>query len=79
MVPLLSGTAILQLFLWRRRNVLAEHFRRNVPIGILLAFAGGFGLGLLVASAFSLFFWWWTIGAILLLFVFFIVLSIIAK
>lgn len=26
-------------------------------------FAGGFGLGLLIASAFSGFFWWWAVGA----------------
>jgi hypothetical protein len=25
----------------------------------------GFGLGLLIASAFSSFFWWWAVGAIL--------------
>ena len=53
MVPLLCGATIMRLFLWRHRNVLAEQFRRNVPIGILVTFAGGFGLGLLVASAFS--------------------------
>jgi len=44
----------MQLFLWRHRKVLAEQFKRNVPIGILVTFDGGFGLGLLVASAFSL-------------------------
>ena len=58
MVPLLCGTVIMQLFLWRRRNVLTEQFKRNVQIGILVTFAGGFGLDLLVASAFSFFFWW---------------------
>lgn len=58
MVPLFGGTVIMQLFLWRRRNVLAEQFKSNVPIGILVTFAGGFGLDLLVASAFSFFFWW---------------------
>jgi len=79
MVPLLCGTVFMQLFLWRRRTVLIEKFTRNVPIGILVTFAGGFGLGLLVASAFSLFFWWWVIGAGLLLVVFFVVLRIMAK
>ena len=79
MIPLLSGIAVLQLFIWRRRTVLAEHFRRNVPISVLVTFAGGFGMGLLLASAFSLFLWWWAIGASLLLFVFLVLLSIIAK
>ena len=32
---------------------------------ILVVFIGGFGLGLLIASAFSSFFWWWAIGAVL--------------
>ena len=57
MVPLLCGATIMQLFVWRHRNVLAEQFRRNVQIGILVTFAGSFGLDLLVASAFSFFFW----------------------
>jgi hypothetical protein len=30
-----------------------------------LVFGAGFGLGLLIASAFSAFFWWWVVGAVL--------------
>ena len=79
LIPLLCGTVFLQLFLWHRRDALVAQFKRNVPIGILITSAGGFGLGLLVASAFSLFFWWWAIGAGLLLVVLFIVLRIMIK
>ena len=79
MVPLLCGTVILQLFLWRRRTVITDQFTRNLSIAILVTFAGGLGLGLLIASAFSLFFWWWIIGAGLLLFVLVIVLRIVTK
>jgi hypothetical protein len=32
---------------------------------ISTVFTGGFGLGLLIASAFSTFFWWWAVGAAL--------------
>ena len=79
MVPFLFGAGILQLYIWRRRAVLIEQFVRNVPIGILVTLAGGLGLGLLVASAFSSFFWWWVIGAGLLIVVFFITLRVITK
>jgi hypothetical protein len=64
-LPLLSGSFFLYRGLWRRRMPLrAVAFNAPARAGTLF-FVGGFGLGLLIASAFSAFFWWWAVGAVL--------------
>ena len=64
-LPLMAGAIWLHSGLWSRRTSLGMwlHERPAVAAGCL--FAGGLGLGLLLASAFSAFFWWWAIGAVL--------------
>jgi hypothetical protein len=65
LVPLLAGTLGLYVGLWRRRAH-ASRLAAKCPARLAsTVFAGGFGLGLLIASAFSTFFWWWAVGAAL--------------
>jgi len=63
LVPLISGTMVLEVGVWRRRQKLARYFARRPLVCAGLCFGGGMGLGLLLASAFSSFFGWWAIGA----------------
>ena len=65
LVPLLAGTFSLYVGLWRRRARLSRVARQAPGVTGLAVFTGGFGLGLLLASAFSSFFWWWAVGAAL--------------
>jgi hypothetical protein len=65
LVPLLAGMTWLYIGLWKRRKHILEVTQSSPGRSILVVFIGGFGLGLLIASAFSSFFWWWAIGAIL--------------
>jgi hypothetical protein len=65
LIPLVIGALWLQDGLWRRRKVLAAAAQYSPLTAITVAFASGLGLGLLLASAFSVFFWWWAIGAVL--------------
>jgi hypothetical protein len=64
-IPLVAGCASLYVGLWRRRARLYAVLREAPAPAAAGVFAGGFGLGLLIASAFSAFFWWWAIGAVL--------------
>ena len=65
LVPLLAGSFTLYYGLWRRRERLRMAASQALGLAAALVFVGGFGLGLLIASAFSAFFWWWAIGAVL--------------
>ena len=65
LIPLLTGMAFLYAGLWRRRAQLHGTVLEQTGGAITAVFAAGFGLGLLIASAFSAFFWWWAIGALL--------------
>ena len=65
LVPLLAGMTWLYVGLWKRRKHHLEVTQSSPGRSILVVFIGGFGLVLLIASAFSSFFWWWAIGAIL--------------
>ena len=65
LVPLLAGMTWLYVGLWKRRKHHLEVTQSSPGRSILVVFIGGFGLGLLIASAFSSFFWWWAIGAVL--------------
>jgi hypothetical protein len=65
LIPLLAGMTWLYVGLWRRRKYQLEATQSSPGRSILIVFIGGFGLGLLIASAFSSFFWWWAIGAVL--------------
>jgi hypothetical protein len=65
LVPLLAGSFSLYYGLWRQRGRLRAAASQALAPAAVLVFAGGFGLGLLIASAFSAFFWWWAIGAVL--------------
>jgi hypothetical protein len=65
LIPLVLGALWLQIGLWRRRKALAASARHAPLTAMTVAFASGFALGLLIASAFSGFFWWWAIGAVL--------------
>jgi hypothetical protein len=65
LAPLLAGMTWLYAGLWRRRKHQLEATQSSPGRSILVVFIGGFGLGLLIASAFSSFFWWWAIGAVL--------------
>jgi hypothetical protein len=62
-VPLAAGSTWLHAGLWRRRERLALWARQRTAAAAGLTFAAGLGLGLLVASAFSVFYWWWAAGA----------------
>ena len=63
--PLLAGSFSLYSGLWRHRGRLRLAASQALAPAAVLVFVGGFGLGLLIASAFSAFFWWWAIGAVL--------------
>lgn len=65
LVPLIFGSFALYAGLWHRRARLAGTARSRPGTAATWVFAGGLGLGLLLASAFSAFFWWWGIGAVL--------------
>ena len=64
LVPLVGGVTLLFLGLWQRREPLDAALNRRPWWARLGAFGAGLGLGLLLASVFSLF-WWWAIGAAL--------------
>jgi hypothetical protein len=63
--PLLVGTSLLYLGLWRERRHLLDRGRERPALAMLGTFVAGTGLGLLLASAFSSWFWWWAVGAAL--------------
>jgi hypothetical protein len=63
--PLLVGTSLLYLVLWRERRRALEAARERPALAMLGTFVAGTGLGLLLASAFSSWFWWWAVGAAL--------------
>ena len=63
-VPLTVGSFTLYAGLWKRRERLHALARQSPAIFTAGVFTSGFGLGLLLASAFSGFFWWWAIGAV---------------
>jgi hypothetical protein len=63
--PLALGSLWLHTGLWRRRSRLSGMARARPGLTFFLTFAAGLGLGLLLASAFSLFHAWWAIGAAL--------------
>ena len=65
LVPLVAGSFALYYGLWRRRGRLRLVASQALAPAAVLVFGGGFGLGLLIASAFSAVFWWWAIGAVL--------------
>jgi hypothetical protein len=64
-IPLTAGSGSLHVGLWKRRARLYAVASEAPGLAAAAIFAGGFGLGLLIASAFSGFFWWWALGAIL--------------
>ena len=64
-LPLLAGSFSLYRGLWQRRGPLRGVALHAPARAGTLVFVGGFGMGLLIASAFSAFFWWWAIGAVL--------------
>ena len=64
-LPLMAGAIWLHSGLWRRRASIERWLREQPALAAVCLFAGGLGLGLLLASAFSAFFWWWAIGAVL--------------
>lgn len=66
LVPLLVGSGILKVWLWKQRGRLYEVIRLRPTRAVAAVFLAGVGLGLLVASSFASFFWWWAIGAGLL-------------
>ena len=63
-VPLVIGAHWILIGLVKRKKLIVTQVKNNPPYFISLFFIGGFGLGLLIASAFSSFFWWFLIGAI---------------
>ena len=64
-LPLVTGSFFLYRGLWQRRGPLRALALRTPGRAGALVLVGGFGLGLLIASAFSAFFWWWAVGAML--------------
>jgi hypothetical protein len=64
-LPLLAGSFLLYRGLWQRRGSLHAVALKMPGRAVALVSVGGFGLGLLIASAFSTFFWWWAVGAVL--------------
>jgi hypothetical protein len=65
LIPLTVGCLSLYAGLWRRRSRLSRISGQAPGFAAIVLVVGGFGLGLLIASAFSAFFWWWAIGAVL--------------
>lgn len=63
LIPLVLGTGIVYWGLWNRRDRLLAASTANPTRWSIGVFVSGFGLGLLLASAFSTFWWWWAIGA----------------
>ena len=61
------GSLLYAAALWRRRVDLGERIRSRPSRAMALIFGTGLGMGLLLASALSVFWWWWAIGAALLL------------
>ncbi len=64
--PLLAASALLLGGVWAARASLRESVGSHPGPSLGLAFVGGLGLGLLLASVYSGFFGWWAIGAGLL-------------
>ena len=64
-LPLLAGSVSLYHGLWRHRRRVQLLTSSAPSQAVAIVFVGGFGLGLLIASAFSAFFWWWAVGAVL--------------
>ncbi|MDK1119573.1 MAG: hypothetical protein QGM50_12410 [Anaerolineae bacterium] len=79
LVPLLIGSAWLQVGLWHRRERLYHFMRVSPRLSGLAVFAAGLGVGLLLASAFSSFWWWWAIGAVMFGLIILIALLMTAK
>src|SRR5262245_112731 len=65
-VPLLVASALLYGGVWRGRNRLRDLAGRHPGSALAFGVAGGFGLGLLLASVFSGFTEWWALGAVIL-------------
>ena len=65
-VPLVLGMCWIHIGLWRRRQRLANWVGSQPYMATASIFVAGFGLGALLASAFSSFFWWWALGAAVL-------------
>ena len=64
--PLFVASALIYGGVWRARASLSDSIRNRPGVSVGIVFAGGLGLGLLVASVYSGFFGWWAIGAALL-------------
>lgn len=67
MIPLLISVAWIQRGLWKRRIYLFNKVTLYPGSGVLIVFAMGLGLGMLLASAFYTFHYWWAIGGIFIL------------
>jgi hypothetical protein len=65
LVPLLAGIVGVYVGLWQRRARGFQLAAKSPARFASTVFAGGLGLGLLIASAFSTFFWWWAVGAVM--------------
>ncbi len=63
-VPLIAAVVVLAVSLVRRRARLESTIHHRPWTAAAVLFAGGLGLGLLLASVFP-FFWWWAVGAAL--------------
>lgn len=66
LIPLILGTSIFELGLWKNRASISEYIQEHPRVTSSMLFGAGFGMGLLIASAFSTFWWWWAIGSILI-------------
>jgi hypothetical protein len=64
-VPLVIASGLLYGGLWRGRRRLMDAVRARPGAGLVGSFAGGLGLGLLIASVFSGISAWWVVGAVL--------------
>jgi len=64
LVPLLLANALLYYGFWRGRSKLWQFMSHSPGSAFVSILIAGFGLGLLIASAFSNFAGWWAIGAI---------------
>jgi len=64
-VPLLVASGLLYWGVWSARARVGELAGRHPGRALGVGFAGGLGLGLLLASVFSSFVQWWAVGAVL--------------
>jgi hypothetical protein len=64
MIPLIISVTWIQNGVWKRRIYLFNKVTIYPGSAVLIVFAMGLGLGMLLASAFFSFHYWWAVGGL---------------